>query len=189
MAGPSFLTEKTGGFPNWSLGAGAVLVLVAYKTWQGNKAAAAAAAAPAAGGTTPGATTAATASNYVQPGAGAIPYNTGAPTVFVVPGATTAAPPVIGRQPDNTAVPGGIAWQETPVNTPTQMGGGYYTTTGNKAVDQYVNTIPAKVYGIQPTDARLMALQAVRIQMMNPTVDFSHPLPAGTKLKIPVVSR
>lgn len=183
MAGPSFLTEKTGGFPNWSLGAGAVLVVVAYKTWQSNKAAAAPAAAAAApGGTTPG-----TASNYVTPGSSAT--NTGAPTVFVVPGATTAAPPVIGRQPENAETPGGIAWQETPVNSATQMGGGYYTTTGNKSVDQYVNTIPAKVYGINPSDARLMALQAVRIQMMNPTVDFSKPLPAGTKLKIPVVSR
>jgi hypothetical protein len=94
MFSSGFLSEKSvAGLPNWTLGIGAVAGLVLLKTWQNNKSKSVAATGPA---TTPG-----TASNYVTPGTMA--NNTGAPTVFVVPGATPSAPsqpPLIGRTND-----------------------------------------------------------------------------------------
>ena len=100
MFSQGFLSEKSvGGLPNWSLGVGAVAVLVLWKTWQKNRAESISGTGPARDtSTTPG-----SASNYVMPGAGGSgAYNTGAPTVFVVPGATPSAPtqpPIVGRDP------------------------------------------------------------------------------------------
>lgn len=98
MFNSGFLSEKTGGFPNWSIGVGAIAALVLLKTWQKNKAESITKTGPS--------TTTPTASNYVTPGTSAT--NTGAPTVFVVPGATPSAPsqpPLIGRTPDTTQLP------------------------------------------------------------------------------------
>lgn len=98
MFSGGFLTQKTGSLPNWSYGVGAVAALVLFKTWQKNKAT----TVPDSGPSIDGSTTPGTASNYVRPGTGSGAYNTGAPTVFVVPGATPSAPsqpPLIGRDP------------------------------------------------------------------------------------------
>lgn len=97
MFSSGFLSEKAvAGLPNWSLGVGAVAALVLFKTWQKNRAQTIGKSGPGVdGSTTPG-----TASNYVTPGTSA--YNTGAPTVFVIPGATPSAPsqpPILGRDP------------------------------------------------------------------------------------------
>lgn len=93
MFSSGFLSEKSvAGLPNWTLGVGVVAALVLLKTWQNNKAKSIEGTGPQAGTTPP------TASNYVTPGTSA--NNTGAPTVFVVPGATPSSPsqpPLIGR--------------------------------------------------------------------------------------------
>lgn len=109
MFSSGFLSEKSvAGLPNWSLGLGAVAALVLIKTWQNNK-------AKSIEGTGP-ATTPATASNYVTPGTYA--NNTGAPTVFVIPGATPSSPsqpPLIGRTNDvqTPAQPGNLHLNRT----------------------------------------------------------------------------
>lgn len=106
MFSQGFLSEKTvAGLPNWSLGVGVVALLVLWKTWQKNRESVTNTGPGIDGSTTPG-----SASNYVTPGTGGSgAYNTAAPTVFVVPGATPSAPsqpPIAGRDPgpDNTDV-------------------------------------------------------------------------------------
>lgn len=104
MFSQGFLSDKTvAGLPNWALGVGAVAALVLWKTWQKNRTESIGKTGPAVdGSTTPG-----SASNYVTPGTGGSgAYNTGAPTVFVVPGATPSAPsqpPIVGRDPGPAA--------------------------------------------------------------------------------------
>lgn len=109
MFSSGFLSEKSvAGLPNWTLGVGAVAGLVLLKTWQSNKSKSVTATGPQ--------TTTPTASNYVTPGTSA--NNTGAPTVFVVPGATPSSPsqpPLIGRTNDTQtpAQPDGLHLNRT----------------------------------------------------------------------------
>lgn len=185
MAGPGmfsagFLSEKSvAGLPNWSLGVGAVAGLVLLKTWQKNRQETIKGSGPAVdGSTTPG-----TASNYVTPGTSA--YNTGAPTVFVVPGATPSAPtqpPIIGRNPGpdnvdvrtqlNTDVFNEQGWSATAKQSPWKM---MVAKQGESWLD-----ITARMYGFADNYASANPNDKARIQSVAEYVKKTNSNYTGT---------